>query len=121
MLSGCRFLRDASPRRAIGTVLSCMAGTTMISTALADADALNVRAPPVWISAAQGADSGPTISPALSAQAAVGFPVIVSAFFAMKLPSGLRQCQGISERITSVHAAGEWCSSSRHGSDGARG
>jgi len=37
-----------------------------------------------------------------------------------RFPS-LRQCQKISERITSVHAAGEGCSSSRHGSDGARG
>ena len=33
----------------------------------------------------------------------------------------LRQCQEISERISVVRVAGEWCSSSRHGSDGARG
>ena len=47
MLSVSRLLREASPRSATGTVLSCIAGTGMISTALDDADALNVRAPPV--------------------------------------------------------------------------
>src|SRR5260370_3143125 len=88
MLSRCRFLRDASPRRAIGTVLSCIAGTGMISTARDEAAALNVRVPPVWTNAVHGADNGPTMSLALTAQAAVGFPVIVSAFFAMKLASG---------------------------------
>src|SRR5262249_8827222 len=88
MLSGCRFRRDASPRSAIGAVLSCMAGTGMISTALDEAEALNVRAPPVWTNAVQGTDNGPTISPAVTTQAAVGFPVIVSAFLAMKLASG---------------------------------
>src|SRR5260370_35332521 len=88
MLSRCRFLRDASPRRAIGTVLSCIAGTGMISTALDEAEALNVRVPPVWTNAVHGADNGPTMSPPLPAQAPAGFPLIVSAFFAMKLASG---------------------------------
>src|SRR5262245_24144634 len=86
MLSGSRFLRDASPRRVIGTVLSCIAGTGMTSTAFDAADALKVRAPPVWTNAAHGSDNGPTMSPA--AQAAVGFPLIVAAFLAMKLPRG---------------------------------
>src|SRR5438094_9243371 len=89
MLSGCRFLRDASPRRAIGTVLSCIAGTGMISTALDEAEALNVRVPPVWTNAVHGADNGPMISPASTTQAAVGFPWIVSAFFAMNSAAGL--------------------------------
>src|SRR5438552_492841 len=88
MLSGSRFLRDASPRRAIGTVLSCIAGTGMISTAFDDALALNVRAPPVWTNAMHGSDSGPTMSPAVTAHAFVGLPLIASAFFAIKLPSG---------------------------------
>src|SRR5215470_18852597 len=88
MLSDCRVWRDASPRRALGTVLSCMAGTGMISTARDAAEALNVRVPPVWTNAMHGAANGPTMSLALTAQATVGFPVIISAFFAMKLASG---------------------------------
>src|SRR5262245_12419462 len=88
MPSGSRFLRDASPRRAIGTVLSCIAGTGMISIAFDAAPSLNVRAPPVWTNAVHGSDNGPTMSPALTAQAGVGFPLIVAAFFAMKLASG---------------------------------
>src|SRR5437879_4567792 len=88
MLSGSRFLRDASLRSVLGTVLSCIAGTGMISTAFDDAEALNVRVPPVWANAVHGSDNGPTMSPALTAQGLVGFPLTVSAFFAMKFASG---------------------------------
>jgi site-specific recombinase XerD len=39
----------------------------------------------------------------------------------LRLAQHLRQCQKTSERIMVAGASGGWCSSSRHGSDGARG
>ncbi len=82
-------MRSASPSKAIGTVLSCAAGTTAISTALDVTEALTVRVPPVWTVARQGAAKGATTSaPVCGGHAVVGLPRIDSTLRPMKFASG---------------------------------